>query len=140
MKKFILIMAMSSLISATHAQVAPTTFEKVSDSLWYVTEPMYGGGMVTREAYPVSNAIVTADINNRVRSAACFYTGGLICTTASLASSLAYARTKENVYNTASAITGVAAVCLYSVVLFKLFPDRVVATPDGVILRLGKKK
>ena len=139
MKKILLAIAAVLLIMDMQAQYK-TTFEKVSDSLYYVTEPAYGGGMVTREAYPVDHAQMTADINNRIRKATGFQIGGVVCSAASTASAMLYAKSKEDVFMTASIITAVAAVCLECAAVYNMFPERVTATPDGIILKLGKKR
>ena len=139
MKKILLAIAALLLIAEVKAQYK-TTFEKVSDSLWYVTEPAYGGGMVTHEAYPVDHAQMTADINNRIRKATGFQIGGVACSAASVASVVLYTKSKEDVFITTSIITGVAAVCLECVALHNMFPERLAASPDGIILKLGKKR
>ena len=138
MKKLTIIIALLSLITAAQAQVKPTTFEKVSDSLWLITEPILGGDLVQKEAFPISHAQLTVDINNRIRKSAGFVTGGIVCSWASILSGFAYSTGKGDVYKTVSIFTGVASFGLSIVALANLFPSRVTATPDGIILKIGK--
>ena len=138
MKKILLAIAAVLLIVEVKAQ-SKTTFEMVSDSLWYVSEPAYGA-VTTYEAFPVDNAQLTAEINNQMRQTAMLFEGGLACALVSVGSGVYYYYRGGNAMKTVSVLSGIGFACLSAISIVNLKTDRVVVTPNGVILRLGKPK
>lgn len=138
MKKILLVITALLLFPEVKAQYK-TTFEKVSDSLWYVTEQAYGGGMVTHEAYPVDHAKMTADINNRIRVFASLQIGGAGCAVLAVAGSAAWINTGSSIGKIVAIGASAGAIVLSAAGLFTLASfDRVEVTPGGITLRLGK--
>ena len=140
MKKLLLFAVLLSLITAAHAQLKPTTFEKVSDSLWLITEPKLGGELTTREAVPISHDQLTIDINNRVTAAgACFMISGLLAMGTAVTGCLAV-NSKSNFPIAVPLILSGAAVALNFAGAICLMNNKVYLTPGGVMLKLNNPK
>ena len=137
MKKLTIIIALLSLITEAQGQVKPTTFEKVSDSLWLITEPKLGGELTTRQAVPISHDQLTIDINNRVRAAGtCFFVSGCLTIGAAVTGYIAL-NGKNNLPLAVPLVLSGAAVVLNFAGAINMMNDKVYLTPEGVILKLN---
>ena len=138
MKKLLLIAALLTLITSANAQVKPATFQKLSDSIWMITEPTYGGELITREAVSIDHLQLTSEINNRIRTAGILGSvsfglgaGAFFCGAASI---------KGKNLQTASMLLGIGAVGLGFAATICLIGEKVYVTPEGVILKLNHPK
>ena len=138
MRKLLLLAALSMFIITVNAQVIPPTFEKVSDSLWKITEPTYGGKLITREAVPIDHLQWTSEINKRIRTAGILGSasfglgaGAFVCEVASV---------KGKNLQKASMLLGIGAVGLGFAAAISLIGEKVYVTPEGVILKLNHPK
>lgn len=151
MRKSILLAAL--LLAAAFAVKAQETFNDtvIDGNRYIVFTGLSGTDYELHEAYPMDEAAIVADLNNRLRSIAIYQTIAVPCAIASpFVLSLAYGGNplagfygQEAVYPSWAVIGyGMAAASVVCGVLSyaKLWTNKVYATQNGIIVRLGNKK
>lgn len=134
MKRLFIIAALTvAALSPMRAQ----DFTRVNDTTWIRTWEKKTG-MVTQYAYKADLNRIVIDNNNAMRIAGLCFIGGIGSAALAGASGLAYGKTSDKAFLVGSILFSVGALAADVTGCCMLIRKRVVVTPDGVVVRIGK--